>query len=98
MSSPELRGLSRQGSIDRHDLHDPAIDELLDGLIGTGAQRSHECLGIGARGDEPRVLARKPRPQARDGLSMVSVQPFEEADHHVGVEDYRSHSSRSSSR
>jgi len=95
MTRSQSGGLASRRTIDRHDLHAHGRKCSVD-LLGTaGSQRPDDDLGVDARGDQqtiPVTLGSAKQPPGSGVMGIVSV---EEADQHVGVEGYRSHSSRS---
>lgn len=67
-------------------------------LVHSEAYGPDEDLGVHARRDEPRMFGRQPWSKRLDSHRVLGIRRVEESDEDVSVEDYRSHSSRSSSR
>ncbi len=97
MLRPQRSGPTRDRSIDRDDPHSGGVDEVLDDLWTTRPQRADENLRVDARADQNGVSDEMGAERV-DGLTVLGVGGLDEADEDIGVERYRSHSSRSASR
>ena len=95
MTRPQLCGLAGDRTIDRHDLDAESHECSIDLTRASGAQRSHDHLRVHARSSEQAVAILLGRLEQPAGRRMMGIVPVEEADQDVGVERYRSHSSRS---
>jgi len=95
MARPQLCGLDGDPTVDRDDLDAQRRERSVDLPGASGAQRSDDHLRIHARSSEQAVAALLGGLNQPTGRDVMGIVPIEEADQDIGVERYRSHSSRS---
>lgn len=95
MPCAQTSRVTGEPTIDRNDLDAERGERRVNLRRATSAQRPHDHLGVHAGRDHHSVAALLDAPQQPASGGMMSVVAIEEADQNVGVERYRSHSSRS---
>ena len=98
MARSQPRRLAGRRAIDRHDLDAQRSERSVDLAHASGSQRTDDHLGVDARSGQELVTVALGGLEQPAGSGVMRVVPVEEPNQDVGVERYRSHSSRSRSR
>lgn len=98
MACAQPGGFPCDVAIDADQLDAESSECRIDDLGATRAERTDDHLCVHARSDQQAVTPLLEAGNQTARRSVVRVVAVEEADQDVGVERYRSHSSRSRSR
>lgn len=94
----KLCGASRDVAVDGDDVGADRGQEVVDRLVSAAFERVDEDFGVDAGANDDPVPGGKSWSQEVDGALVLVVRCVQERDQNVGVERYRRHSSRRSSR